>query len=174
VAIRLLLTLCLILSITACKRRRPAAQETEEESPRLSSIVHVSDPRTSSQLISGWHDIEQNSWRWTSGKFSVMLRPPRRAAEDGAMLWLRFAIPAPVIAKLKAVALSATVNGAMPLPAESYTQSGDFVYTRAVPPRVLGGESVRIDFSLDKSLAATETDHRELGIVVTAVGLESK
>src|SRR6266849_510982 len=99
----------LCFSAGGCKRKRDRirVQQTEEETPRLATVIHTSDPRSSSQLLSGWHEIEQNAWRWTEGKFSVLLRPPRGSAEKGAVLQLKFSIPEPVIAKLKTVSLAA-------------------------------------------------------------------
>jgi len=82
-------------------------------------------------------------------------------------------VPDPIIARLKTVSLSATVGGAKLAP-ETYTQSGEFTYTREVPATVLGGEAVKVDFALDKSLPPGEVDQRELGVVVSSVGLEPK
>ena len=158
----------------ACKRRdRVRVEQTEEESPQLASLIHVGDPRNASQLVSGFYDIEEHSWRWSSGKFSVLLRPPRSAARKGAVLQLKFAIPDVILAKLKTVSLAASVNGT-PLTPETYTQPGSFVYTRDVSPSLLSGESVKVDFSLDKTLPPTDTDQRELGVVVSTVGFTPK
>src|ERR1043166_3237791 len=88
----------------ACKRRdRVRLEQTEESSPQLASLIHMNDPRNASQLISGFYDIEDHSWRWTAGKFSVLLRPPRTAARKGAVLQLQFSIPEVILSKLKAV-----------------------------------------------------------------------
>lgn len=164
----------LILSGAACKRHdRVRLEQTDEQAPQLASIVHVADPRNASQLVTGFYDIEQNSWRWTAGKFSVLLRPPRGAAQKGAVLQLKFSVPDAVLSKLKTVSLAATVGGS-PLTPESYTQSGEFTYSREVPANVLAGESVKVDFSLDKALPPTGGDQRELGVVVSTVGLSPK
>jgi hypothetical protein len=157
-----------------CGRRDavPAGQ-TVEEAPRMASMLHVADPRADQQLVSGFHAIEQNSWRWTEERFSVLLRPPRDAAQNGAILTLKFSLPDVVSQKLGAMALEAAVAGAS-LGKESYTMPGEFTYSREVPGKLLDGESVRVDFALDKSLPPGESDQRNLGIIVTAVGFESK
>jgi hypothetical protein len=157
----------------ACNRHKPVVVQTEEEGPILATIVHVADPRTAAQLLSGFYGVEQNSWRWTAGKFSVVLRPPRTAAAKGATLQLKFSVPQVVIAKLKAMSLSATVNGS-PLSPESYTLPGEFTYTRDVPANLLVGDSAKVDFSLDKTMPPSASDQRELGIVASTVGLEPK
>ena len=168
-----LLIVSLMFVPTACKRHKRVTVQTEEEGPSLATVVHVADPHAAPQLLSGFYGVEQNSWRWTAGKFSVVLRPPRTAAAKGATLQLKFTVPDVVITKLKAMSLSATVNGTALNP-ESYTQPGEFTYTRDVPANLLVGESAKVDFSLDKTMAPTATDQRELGIVVSTVGLDPK
>jgi hypothetical protein len=57
---------------------------------------------------------------------------------------------------------------------ETYTQAGEFTYSRDVPAKLLSGDSVKVEFFLDKSLPPGAGDLRELGVVVTSAGLESK
>jgi hypothetical protein len=157
-----------------CRRQAKAPVEaTEEEPPALASTVHVADPRTFAQLLKGFHGLEQNAWRWTAGKFSVVLRPPSLAAQKGATLRVQLTVPDPVIQESKAVTLTATVSN-VALPPERYTQTGEYVFTREVPASALSGSTVTVDFSLDKSLPPGGTDRRELGIIVTTIGLEPK
>jgi hypothetical protein len=168
------LTLTLALAPLACKgHKRATVQMIEEGPPQLATVVHMADPRAAAQLLSGFYGVEHNAWRWTAGKFSVALRPPRTAAQKGATLELKFTVPDAVIAKLKAVSLSASVNGA-PLGAESYAQAGQFTYSRDVPASALTGDSVKVDFVLDKFLPPSPADQRELGVVATSVGFEPK
>ncbi|HZT28752.1 MAG TPA: hypothetical protein VFA33_02625 [Bryobacteraceae bacterium] len=164
----------LVLCGAACKRRdRVRLEQTDEQAPQLASVVHVADPRNASQLVSGFYDIEQNSWRWTAGKFAVLLRPPRTAARKGAVLELKFSVPEAVLSTLKTISLSATVNGA-PLTPETYTQPGQFTYSRDLSPSLLAGDSVKVDFALDKTLPPRGADQRELGVIVSSVGLTPK
>ncbi|MGH9720905.1 MAG: hypothetical protein ACRD8O_11885 [Bryobacteraceae bacterium] len=168
--------LCLVLvSLTACRGRRETirVQQTDEDAATLASVVHVADPRATPQLLKGFHPVEQNAWRWTTGQFSVALRPPRNAAQKGAVLQLKFSIPEPVIARFKTVSLSAGITGGKLSP-ETYTQGGEFVYQRDVDPKYLTGDAVTVDFTLDKFLPPSESDQRELGVVVSSIGLEAK
>lgn len=170
----LLAVLAACLALAGCRsKQKVKVQATEEEAPALASTVHVADPRVAAQLISGFYGIEGDSWRWTAGKFAVLLRPPRTASKTGAILQLKFALPEPVIGALKTVSLSATINGTA-FPPQSYTQSGEFTYARDVPPNLLGGEAVKVEFALDKALPPSGSDQRELGLVVSAVGFEPK
>jgi hypothetical protein len=102
-----------------------------------------------------------------------VLRPPFGASQKGATLQLRLTVPPVIVEKLKNVSLSATIGGSA-LPPETYTQAGDYTYTRDVAPPLLAGQSVRVDFQLDKSIPPSGADLRDLGLVVLSAGLESK
>lgn len=170
-----LLVLSLLLAPPACKRRRKKAQTAaaQVEDGKLLSMVQAADPRASVQLVKGFYDVEQNAWRWTMGKFTVSLRPPASASQKGALLVLKFSIPATVIEQLKSMTLSASANGVALAP-ETFTSSGDHVYSRDVPASALRAEAVNADFALDKYLKPHGADERELGVVVSTVGFEAK
>jgi hypothetical protein len=164
----------LALTASACTLHREKPRLTEEEaSPRMAMIVRVADPATASQLLSGFYEVEHDAWRWTAGKFSVRLRPPRQASKKGATLQLKFSVPDVAMAQLKAVSLDAAVNGTA-LGRETYRQAGEFTYSRDVPAQLLTQEPAEIDFTLDKVLPATLGDKRTLGIIVTWVGFEPR
>ncbi len=163
-----------MLAMPACKRREKAKVQTiEETGTSLASTVNMADPKQSTQLVKGFHDVEQNAWRWTKGKFTVMLRPPAGSAQKGANLVVHFAIPPNIMDRLKSMTLSASVNGTAIAP-ETYTKNGEQVYQKDIPASALTGDAVTVDFSLDKFIAAGTIEERELGIVVTSIGLEAK
>ena len=165
----------LALAGAACqgKHSRVTVQNDEQDAePRLASVVRMNDTKSSAQLLSGFYGIENNSWRWTAGKFSVLLRTPLAAAQRGATLSLAFNVPDVVIQRLQKITLSATLNG-IPLTPASYEKGGSNIYTADIPPSLLTGESVSVDFALDKTLPP-DVDKRQLGIVATSVGLSSK
>jgi hypothetical protein len=162
-----------VSAVAGCNRQRVQGETIEESGTGIASVVHAADPATATQLIRGFHDIEQNAWRWTKGAFSVALRPPAGASQKGATLTLRFSLPEQVVERLSSVAISATVEG-LALPGESYNRAGNHVYRRDVPPTALSAAIATVDFSLDKSLPAGTLDQRELGLVVNSVGFEAK
>jgi hypothetical protein len=163
----------MLLAPTGCKNKKVKVQATEEEAPRMASAVSMGDPKAETQLITGFYGVEAGAWRWTGKQFAVVLRPPTGSAQNGAKLQLKLTVPPVVIEKLKNVALSATANGSALAP-ESYTQAGEYVYTRDVPAGALTGESVKIDFQLDKAIPPSGGDLRELGLIVLNASLESK
>jgi hypothetical protein len=169
-----LLWAVLLLSPAGCTRKpeRSRAGDTEEEAPAL-AMLHVADPKASAQLVKGFHEIEQNAWRWTMGKFAVALRPPANASQKGARLILRFTVPAVIIQRLTAVSLGANVEGVR-LPEETYSRPGEYVYSKDVPAKALTADAVIVEFSLDKCLPPGDADRRELGVIVSMVGFEAK
>ena len=169
---RILLLLVLLGLVTGC-RGPDLTGLTEEEPPQPSTEVQVADPITSSQLLSGWYKVEGKSWRWTAGKFGVLLRPPIGSPMRGATLTLNFAVPAVVITQLHSVTLWASIQGTK-LASETYRQGGRAVYTRDIPASLLSGSTVRIDFELNRVMVPGNGDTRELGIIADRVGLEAK
>lgn len=169
----IMLSLALASAPAGCKSQKVKVQATDEESPRMASAVSMGDPKAEAQLVTGLYGVEAGSWRWTARQFSIILRSPSGAAQSGGKLQLKLTVPPVVIEKLKAISLSASANGAA-LPPETYTQTGEYVYTRDVPPSALTGESVRLDFQLDKAMPPSGGDIRELGVIVLSASLDSK
>lgn len=168
------LVAALTLVAPGCKQApKVRVQQTEEEGPRMASTVRVSDAKLESQLVTGFYGIEGNAWRWTAKKFSVVLHAPMGAAQKGATLDVALTVPGVVIEKLKTISLVATVDG-RPLPPETYTEPGQFTFKRDLPPGAIASDSVRVDFQLDKSIPPTGADQRELGIIVSSIGLDPK
>ena len=139
----------------------------------LQSIVNTRDPRTAGQLLDGFYGVEAAAWRWSAKQFSVRLKTPAGAAQKGATLKLVLTVPPVVIEKSTTVTLSASVGSAT-LPPETYSAPGEYTYRRDVPANLLTGSDVIVNFALDKSMKPDGPDRRELGVVITTIGLETK
>src|SRR5579872_6126501 len=150
--LEIVLTLAVAFAPLSCKRPKTVhVEQTEEEGPRLASVIHFSDPKLELQLITGFYAIEGNAWRWTAKQFAVVLRVPPGAAQRGATLDLALTVPQVVVDKLKTVTLAAKVDG-HELPPETYSTSGQFDYKRDIPPGTLTAGSARVEFALDKAM----------------------
>jgi len=159
---------------TACKPRKSVRVElTDESAASLSASVHAADPQTAAQLVRGFYDIEQNSWRWTRREFAVVLQTPASSASKGATLTLKFAIPEAEFEKLGPITLSASVGG-KPLSPETFAAPGTHTYSKPVPPAALSAAVVEVDVSLDKCLPPGAVDGRELGLIFSSIALESR
>ncbi len=170
---RALFLLALAVTATACKGRhnRVTVQNEEDTAPQMASLIRMNDPKASAQMLSGFYGLENNSWRWTSGKFSVLLRTPPIAAAQGGVVTFAFSLPDIVIQKLKTVAITASVNGTK-LKSARFDKPGANIFTADVPPALLTGDSVRVDFALDKTVPP-DVDKRDLGVVAASVGISS-
>ena len=167
---------CALLAVagTGCKKaKKTHVEATDEAGPTLASVVNMADTRASVQLLKGFHDVEGNAWRWTMGKFTVTLRPPLNASQKGATLVVKMNIPEAIMGKVKSTTLTANVNG-VPIPGETYTKAGEYAYSKDVPASALGADAVTVEFALDKFLPPGASDQRELGVVVSSIGLEAK
>lgn len=150
-----------------------AAKQPDTGAARLATTVHVADPKMARQLVGGFHNVENGSWRWTQRQFTVVLGTPAGAAKTGATLELHLTVPPPSIEKLGSLTLTASIDGT-DLGPETYSKAGPYVYKRDVPARLLAGDSAKVLFQLDKALQPGGADIRELGVVVTSAGLEPK
>ncbi len=171
---RLIVVLALVAFVVAapgCRRKRKARAEAPPDDGKLASVLQVADPRAAVQLVRGFHAVENDAWRWTEGKFAVSLRIPDGAAQKTTALELKFVLPQVILDNLKSVTLTATAGG-VALPAETYVKAGDYTFRREVPPGVLKGEALTIEFALDKAFPPTPQDQRELGLIVSSVGLQ--
>jgi hypothetical protein len=164
-----LLALVALAGSTGCRRKK----KVKAREDGLASVVNVADPADSAQLVRGFSNVEADAWRWTTSKFSVVLRPPAGSAQNGAVLQLAFTLHDTVVKKLGPVTVTATVNGT-PVGSETYSQAGDYTYSKEVPASALGADVVTVEFSTDKSLAPTDVDKRELALIVKTIGLVGK
>jgi hypothetical protein len=170
-----LILIPLLLAGTGCKRRH---NTSSSQTQVLTSTIFAGDPNVTSHFAKGFYEVEANAWRWTDKDFAVELSPPLHSDQKGAQLVMKLAVADAVIQKLNSVQLSATIQG-LKLEPQIYTKPGQYTYTRDVPPDLLKGDKlqgdeVRIDFALDHTLPPTEFDKRQLGIIVSEVGLVAK
>jgi hypothetical protein len=141
-----------------------------KDSPSLSDLK-MSDPNAERQLISGFYKLEQNQWRWTAGRFAVVLQPPRGAGQNGGTLRLQLFVPPGQIEKLGPLTLTAYADDVTLAP-EIFTKAGAYSYSRNVPAAAFHPNLLPVVFNFDKALAPSSTETRELAAVVTEVSLD--
>ena len=169
---RLMASAALMASFSAC-HRTPSEPATIEQPAALASIIHMADPLITVQLVKGFHEVEGGVWRWTKGRFAVNLRPPVSASTKGADLVMKFSVPEVVIKMNKDVTVNVSVNGER-LPPAAFRAVGDQVLKLSVPASALTGDAVRCEFVLDKTMPPSPQDQRELGVIVSSIGLLKK
>lgn len=172
------LALCAMLLLgsttTGCRKKgKPRTDILTEEPAGLVTMLHTADPRGAVQLLRGFHEVEESAWRWAAGEFAVTLRVPKGAAQKGANLILKFAVAEPSIKRFGSISISSKLD-TTELPAEKYTNPGPATYTREIPASALAAESVTVSFKVDKFIPASDADQRDLGVIVSLIGLEVK
>ncbi len=108
----------------------------------------ASEPMRRSQLLTGWHSLENNAWRWTKRRFSV-------AAESSGTLTLKCTVPATVHPPIRLTGPGRVVD--FPTPGD---YQADFPIAAGV-----------MEFEIDPWLCPDSTDGRERGLIVRAVEL---
>ena len=170
----IVVALLLTLTMAACTGKRngvTAENEPDGRAPLLSNLA-MNGPNAGAQLLSGFYALENNAWRWTAGTFSVVLKTPPGAGQRGATLALSLAIPDGVIQKLKDDGLTASVNG-IALKSEKYNMPGSYVFSTDVPASMLTADSVKVDFTVDRTMRP-DGDKRDLGIIVNSVSISPR
>lgn len=171
---RRLIVFAMLITAAGCRREEKIKIEaTDESQPVLTSTVLAADPKSAMQLIKGFHGVEQNAWRWTTGHFAVTLQLPAGASERGATLVMKFSTPDAVMQKLKKTTLSAEVQRTK-VGSAIYTSAGDQTFRAEIPAALLKGEAQTVEFSLDPFLPAGSLDGRELGVIFVSAALEAK
>jgi hypothetical protein len=160
-----LLLLSLLFVSGGCKRRH--------KPPQTASTIFAGDPNYNAFFTDGFYSPEANAWRWTAKEFAVTLNPPPHSAERGARLVMHLTVPDPVIQHSQFVELSCSVQG-LKLDPQVFAKAGAYTYERDVPADKLQDHAVHIDFSVDRTLPPTGADIRQLGIIVSQVGLVAK
>ncbi|MGH9661973.1 MAG: hypothetical protein ACRD96_25725, partial [Bryobacteraceae bacterium] len=154
---------------TGCTRKSEPASSSRDQRVFYLLRSRLADPWCQLELVRGWHEMEEGSWRWTERDFSVRLSARFHA---DAMLRFRFVLPEQAIAGNNlGLILSATVNGHR-LQASQFSSAGEWIYEQFVPRALLRDESALIEFTLNHAIAPTRTDQRELGVIVRFCGKE--
>lgn len=170
-------TLMAIFVSSACngKHGNSGIQNDEGEptaAAPLVSALKMSDPSARTQLVRGFYSLESGAWRWTASNFSVLLKTPPGAAQKGATLTFTLAVSDLILKQVHSQTLAASV-GATTLKSEKYLDPGNHTFTADVPAALLTGDTVTIDFSLDNALPPGPADRRELGVIASAVAIET-
>ncbi len=139
----------------------------------LTARVRANDPSAARQLAAGFYGVEDHAWRWTAGKFAVLLPVNDKARSNGATLNLKLTFPAAEMSQLGSTTLSADVNGTA-LPPQTFSRSGDYTYSQDIPAAALTGSTIRVNFALSKSEPPSGQDQRELGAIVHEINLKTK
>ncbi len=146
-------------------------RRASDPSARAASSLDMGDPASDAQLLTGFYGVEENAWRWTAKNFSAVLKPPPGSDQNGANLTLRVYVSPGQLEALGPMTLRGDMNG-YPLGPRVFQTPGRYVYSERAPAQALRAGLVLVNFELDKAANGVKVDRRELGVVVSFVGLE--
>ena len=144
----------------------PEPPKIKPERVRLSYIA-TADLRAASQLGPGWYEIEEGAWRWMAREATVYLKRPQG---NNLVFEAKLYVPPNLVRTVGSTSLEILVNGGL-LAREHLSHPGEHLIRHPVSPDYLRSEIVRVDLKLDRAMPPSGADKRELGAVVTAVGL---
>ncbi len=124
------------------------------------SYLPMNAPEAEQQIVSGVYQLENGEWRWMGKTAVILLKPP----DAPSQLVVRFFIPDSAPARQVRVALNdrviATQNCAGP---------GTYAITQL--QNEPESDTAAVTISVDKTFSS-QSDRRELGVILTAVGFQ--
>jgi len=131
-----------------------------QHKPVLSNL-RMNAPEAGQQIVSGVYQLENGEWRWMGKIAVILLKPP---AEPSPLV-VHFFIPD--LAPARQVRI--TVNDKV---AATQDCRGPGTFTVTTLPSKPEGDSATITISVDKTFSS-QSDKRELGIILTEVGFQN-
>jgi hypothetical protein len=136
------------------------AEVVIERKPVLSDL-RMNAPEAEQQIVSGVYQLENGEWRWMGKTAVILLKPPTIPGP----LVVRFFIPDAAPAREVRISLNDQVVATQNCP-------GPGSYEVAKLQNEPKGDSATITISVDKTISS-QSDKRELGIILTEVGFRN-
>jgi len=133
------------------------------------SFINTGDVRAKPQLISGWHSIEDGAWRWTAKEAQAVLATPRDLPVNFEM---RLYFPDEHMQRAGGPVTVAILLDGKPLVQETYTVPGPHTILKTVPAAWLSKPTTSVTIRLNRAVGPSDSDRRELGIVVRGLGFQ--
>jgi hypothetical protein len=130
-----------------------------ERKPAL-SYLPMNAPEAGEQIVNGVYALEDNRWRWMSGRAVLLLKRAKRPAALEVVLFIPPASPARRV--------SISMDG-VSVAEKTYAAPG--AYTLDSAPVTAALETVTVTIAVDKTFSAPG-DQRQLGIILNAVGFK--
>jgi tRNA (mo5U34)-methyltransferase len=142
----------------------PSSQKNDARAYLLARS-RLAAPKCEFRPLEGWHPVEQGSWRWTERRFSLQL--DLSEARSPATFRFLFHLPGQAFKDRSAITLRVKINGKELAPAV-YTVDGEHEFTATLEALPAGAATVACE--LDYAIPPSDTDQRELGVLVDLTG----
>lgn len=166
-------TLALLLSAAACKKPKdatnPVAPIATAERPAY-SYAQANDIRVAPQFVKGWYGVEDGAWRWMAKESVTVLKSPKTFP---AQFEVRFTLPKGTMTTVGGPVTFTVLIDDKPLAEETYTQDGNYILQKNVPPGMVGPDPLHVTLRVNKTKAPVPGgDVRELGAVIEGLGFK--
>ncbi len=168
------LTVSLFLGLSACSGAPGAGPgpATPSEGPRPEprySYIRTNDLRAAPQLLSGWYQVEEGSWRWMARRSEAVLAAPKRSPSK---FEVELALPNGHLALTGPVKLTVLFNHQW-FAEQTYAAEGPGALGRTVPPGLLVSGPLLVTLEVNKARPpGVGGDQRELGAIVLGLGFK--
>jgi tRNA (mo5U34)-methyltransferase len=149
------------------KKSYPHTAKNDERAFCLARSQRFVERSIAPRLLSGWHELEGNSWRWTSRAFAVELPPPEQHAT--ATLEMDFVYPDRLRERIGNLRICARIEDTEFRELE-YWSAGPHYYRIRVPENLPSKSTILAEFELNDVIPPDSVDIRERGIIVPNSG----
>ncbi len=125
-------------------------------------VLPMNAPEAEQQIVSGIYQLEEDRWRWTGRRATLLLKRPDRPMPLAVSLY----IPGHAPARMVSVAIDGVT-------AAQQRFAGPGAYTVVCPPAAIAGPSATVTITVDKTFSVPG-DHRELGVILSEVGFRPR
>ncbi|MBI4904340.1 MAG: methyltransferase domain-containing protein [Acidobacteria bacterium] len=158
--------------VHAVVKRLPATSATLDQSDERIFMVLKSGYGVSGHtLLYGWHEPENEGWRWTERRFAVRFTPPDNMPGGRYKCIVELYVPEGLIEGDVPLSVEAAVKGDS-IGREVYARSGGYRFVRVLPPLPAGEMAWDVEFRVGKWLEPDDSDGRERGVIVAQCLLE--
>jgi hypothetical protein len=159
--------ICAYLTTGDTKKSNPHTAKNDERAFCLARSQRLVDRSLAPRLLRGWHQLEGNSWRWTSRAFAVELPQPEQ--HSTATLEMDFVYPDQLKERIGKLRISARIEDTAFRELE-YSSTGPHYYRIRVPEGLPDRSTVLAEFELNGAIPPDSGDIRERGIIVPNSG----
>ena len=158
--------ICAYVTLGDTKKSNPHTSKNDERAFCLARSQRLADRSLAPRLLSGWHELEANSWRWTKRAFAVELPQPEHSM---GTLEMDFVYPDQLKERIGELRISARIDGTAFRELE-YSSTGPHYYRIPVPEGLSDRSTVLAEFELNGAIPPDRADNRERGIIVPNSG----
>jgi hypothetical protein len=146
----------------------PEKPRTRRDPAALGPFVRMNQLYAERHFVSGIYQLEADAWRWCSGRAELRVR---LGPVDKLKLVMKYAVPAQVLERSKAIEMRISING-KPWERRRHDQDGIFEIDRPAPAKLLKPESENLlTIEVDKPLPA-QPGRPEMGFILVHAGFQ--